>query len=725
MKTVSNKQNISTVTATVTRITFHNEESGFIVLRAKNKTEEITVVGKVVQVNIAEIIDCEGTWVKDKNYGMQFHADTISVRPPTSTKGIEKYLSSGMVKGIGPGFAKRLIKKFGDDVLDVIEKEPQRLFELVGIGKKRQQQIISAWQEQKVIRNIMVFLQSHGIGCNRAFRIFRSYGNNAIDLIRKNPYRLCNDIAGIGFKIADNLAQSIGIATDSILRVRAGICHALQQLSEQGGTCATSLNLINTTKKLLNVSSEKVEEALQIEVAEENIIDITLGEEKMYAIGYLFNAEKIIATNLLRLNSHNALANCELDKNTLTQIQNYLTIELAPSQIKASQTALANTVSIITGGPGVGKTTLVNVILTILKRNTAKIMLAAPTGRAAKRLSQTTNMSAKTIHRMLGFNAMEKAFLHNSDNPLDAELVIVDECSMIDTMLMASLVQAIPTGCKLILVGDIDQLPSVGAGAILADCISSLQFSTITLTEIFRQAATSQIVTNAHLVNQGIMPDYMDKDPNSDFFVINSTEPEDICQKILHMITTRIPQKFSLDSQKDIQVLAPTNRGTLGVIALNQQLQQALNPNPNVMIEKFGRKFSTGDKVIQLTNNYDKEVYNGDSGFILNIDTEQQELTVDYSNNIVRYGFDELDEINLAWAITIHKSQGSEYPAVVIPIATQHYSLLQRNLIYTAITRGKKLVVVIGQKKALGMAIRNQEAKNRLTLLDKMLENII
>jgi exodeoxyribonuclease V alpha subunit len=719
-KQLETAPNITQITGSVEQITFHNEENGFTVLKAraiKNKTI-YCIVGKVIKINVGDIIDCEGTWVQNRTYGLQLQAETIIVKPPTTTKGIEKYLASSMVKGIGPGFAKKLVDHFGTEVLDILDNDHERLFELEGIGKKRHQQLVNAWHGQKMVRNIMIFLQSHGIGGSRAHKIYKIYGEKAVDVITSNPYRLANDIHGIGFNSADSLAVALGIDPNSVIRAKAGVKHVLKKLSEQGSTVCKAERLIQETNTLLNIDKDIIKTAITTEITSENIVELHCNGDTILSLTDLYDAEYSIAKNLLRLQRKGKATNYNI-ASMRQEIERQTQIKLAKSQLEAVTATLDNNVVIITGGPGVGKTTIVKVIVNLHKKS--RILLAAPTGRAAKRISQTTNMPAKTIHRLLAFNPQSRNFTYNENQPLLADIVVVDECSMIDVKLMSSLMKAIPSGCKLILVGDVDQLPSVGPGAILQDSIKSAQVKTVALTEIFRQAQDSQIITNAHRINNGDMPLYKNPTPDSDFFFIKSDDPNLTLEKILLLATKKIPQKFNLNPTTEIQVLAPAHKGSLGVIALNTALQKALNPNPVTSITRLGNILATGDKVIQTINNYDKDIYNGDIGFIIAINLTDKKLQIDFNNKIVNYNFDELDEISLAWAITIHKSQGSEYPAVIIPISTQHFTLLQRNLLYTGITRGKQLVVLLGQTKALAMAINNQSATNRATFLAELL----
>jgi len=711
------------LSGSVDRVTFHSEESGFCVLRVKVKghRELITVIGSAASITPGEYIDCLGIWHNDKTHGLQFKANNLKVVPPTTLEGIEKYLGSGMVKGIGPHFAKVLVKAFKEQVFEIIESEPERLKTLPGIGPKRIEKITSAWSEQKAIREIMVFLQSHGVGTGRAVRIYKTYGDESIAKVTENPYRLALDIHGIGFKTADTIAQKIGIAPDSLIRAQAGVRHVLQEFSGEGHCAAFRDALITESEKLLLIDTPILEQAILAEIEAENLVLEDIDGNPVLFLTPLQRAEQGIASSIKRLLEGHPLWGGIQPEKSIPWVEQKTGLELSPSQQQAVRLALTSKVLVITGGPGVGKTTLVNSILLILKAKGLNVTLCAPTGRAAKRLSESTGLEAKTIHRLLEFDPQSFGFKRNKDNPLQTELLVIDESSMVDVALMNRLLSAVPDKAGLLIVGDVDQLPSVGPGSVLADIIDSEAVPTVRLTEIFRQAATSKIITNAHRINKGQQPLNAEGKELSDFYFIPSDTPEDIHAKLIQVVTERIPKRFNLDPVRDIQVLTPMNRGGLGSHSLNTELQAKLNGSSEPKITRFGTTFSPGDKVIQTVNNYDKEVFNGDIGRILEIDTEESTLLIDFDGRSVDYEFSELDELQLAYATSIHKSQGSEYPAVVIPLAMQHYTLLERNLIYTGVTRGKKLVIIIGQPKALAMAVKNKKAAKRLTRLAERL----
>ena len=701
------------------RVTFHSEESGFCVLRVQvqGQRELVTVSGNAATVTPGEFIEAVGVWVNDRQHGLQFKADTLQSVPPTTLAGIEKYLGSGMVKGIGPHFAKQLVQAFGEAVFEVIETTPERLEELAGIGPKRRQRVTSAWSEQKVIREIMVFLQSHGVGTSRAVRIYKTYGATAIAKVTENPYRLALDIWGIGFKTADQIAQQLGVPRDSLLRAQAGVRHALQVWSEQGHCAAPSDQLIDLAQPLLEIDAEVIAEGIAAELAAERLVS----DEDLLYLTPLYRAELGCAKQLQRL-----LAGCrpwgtiDLGK-AIPWVEAHTGLTLADSQRHALATVLRHKVSIITGGPGVGKTTLVNSLLLILKAKRLQVLLCAPTGRAAKRLMETTGGAAKTIHRLLEFDPAELGFKRNAENPLATQLLVVDEASMLDVVLMNQLMKALPDPAALILVGDVDQLPSVGPGNVLADLIASGVIPTVRLTEIFRQAQSSRIIVNAHRINRGELPLPTAKGETSDFYWMEADSPEAIADQLLQTVTERIPQQFGFHPINDIQVLTPMNRGGLGVRALNVELQHRLNAASEPKVQKFGTTYAPGDEVLQRVNNYDKDVFNGDIGRIAAIDLADQTVTVDFDGRAVSYELGELDELALAYAASIHKAQGSEYPVVVIPLAMQHYRLLERNLLYTAVTRGKQLVVVIAEPKALQIAVRNRRSQRRITRLAERL----
>jgi exodeoxyribonuclease V alpha subunit len=710
----------------VERVTFHSEESGFCVIRVKVRghLDLVTVTGSAASISPGEYIECHGIWVNDKNYGQQFKAIRLTVVPPSTIEGIEKYLGSGMIKGIGPHFAKKLVTAFGDKVFDIIEETPEKMLQLPGIGQKRKEQVVSSWGDQKIIREIMVFLQSYGVGTSRAVRIYKTYGKEAIAKVSENPYRLALDIVGIGFKTADTIAQKLGIPKDSLIRAQAGVRHVLQELAGEGHCACQFDKLVDDSSKLLEISTELSIAAIQAEVKEKNLVEEN-NESRLIYLTPLYKAEVGVANSLARLACREpSWSSIDVAK-AIPWVEAKAQITLSTSQKQAISLAVRNKVFIITGGPGVGKTTLVNSILRIVGAKQVSILLCAPTGRAAKRLGESTGLEAKTIHRLLEFDPKAAGFKRNRDNPLDADLVVVDEASMIDIVLMNQLLKAIPDSAALLLVGDVDQLPSVGPGAALSDIIKSQVIPVSRLTEIFRQAASSKIIVNAHRINQGQMPLYSEKQAElSDFYFIAAETPEQVCDKLLQVVCERIPKRFGFDSIKDIQVLTPMNRGGLGSHSLNIELQKRLNKNEGDKVSRFGSTYGRGDKVLQTVNNYDKEVFNGDIGTISSVDIEESRLLIDFDGREVTYDVNELDEISLAYATSIHKSQGSEYSAVVIPVAMQHFMMLDRNLFYTAVTRGKKLVVVIGQAKALAMAVRNKRSKGRVTALTNRLKQI-
>ena len=699
----------------VERITYQNSLNGFTVLKcaAKGFTDLVTVVGSMPDTNVGSVLLLQGFWKVDSKYGRQFSVETFEEVLPATVLGIEKYLGSGLVKGIGPNFAKRIVNTFGVDTLNVIEEDPEKLLTVPGIGKIRVERIKKSWADQKEIKNIMIFLQGHGVSTSHATKIYKTYGNDSIKTVRENPYRLADDIWGIGFKTADTIASKMGFGHEKYERLRSGLMYTLNHLADEGHCYATREMLMKTGSELLEVNSILLEEALDRMIREESVKTEALEDEQGIAI-YLppfYFSETGAARRLQKIAG--AVRKIQVKTGPAENDFPYDT-----AQILAIETAAQSKVLILTGGPGTGKTTTTLGIINTYKTAGANILLAAPTGRAAKRLSETTGMEAKTIHRLLEYKPPE-GYQRNEENPLDGDVLIVDECSMIDIMLMYNLLKAVPDTMTLIMVGDIDQLPSVGAGNVLRDVIESGAFPVIRLSKIFRQAQSSRIITNAHRINKGLMPD-LSNGRDTDFFFIEKENPEDAADEIVNLVKTRLPQHYRIPSSA-IQVLAPMQRGVVGATNLNQMLQDALNPSGDGL-KRGGFLFKTHDKVMQIKNDYDKEVFNGDIGEISDVNLEDRELTVNFDNRSVVYDSSELDELVLAYAATIHKSQGSEYPVVVMPILMTHYVMLQRNLVYTGVTRAKKLLVIVGTKKALSMAVRNTSIDKRNTLLAKRIK---
>jgi len=711
----------------IERITYTNEDDGFTIAKVKvyGRRELVTVVGNLMSPMAGEIIKMRGEWANHPRYGEQFKIVHYKTQVPASVYGIEKYLGSGLIKGIGPIMAKRIVKKFGKETLNVIETDIEKLAEVDGIGKKRIKMIETAWEEQREIREVMLFLQTHGVSSGYATKIFKHYRSNSIEVVKENPYRLATEIFGIGFVTADRIAEKLGFAKDSELRAEAGILYVLNQLAEEGHVYYPYEPLIDKCKEVLQVDRDVIskafgtialEDRIVIEDLNETILEFRENHKAVYLAKFHFS-ENSIATRLKTLiNAPKSIRKIDSEK-AIRWVQQQLEITLARRQLEAVKCAAEDKVLVITGGPGTGKTTIINSVIKIFARLGVDIVLAAPTGRAAKRMGEATGHEAKTSHRLLEYSLQKGGFQKNDEHPLTCDLLIIDEASMIDTILMNHLLRAVPPTATFILVGDVNQLPSVGAGNVLQDIILSGAVKVVELDEIFRQAQESSIIVNAHKINHGIMPSLKPSAKElDDFYFIEQEDPEEVLRIILELAKERIPRRFGFDPVNDIQVLSPMHRGTVGAGNLNVELQKALNSNEDV-VTRIGRNFRTNDKVMQIRNNYEKEVYNGDTGRINWIDTENQEVRITFDEREVVYDYADLDEVVLAYAISVHKSQGSEYPAVIIPILTHHYVLLQRNLIYTALTRGRKLVVMVGTKKALAIGVKNDKTQKRYTYL--------
>ncbi|MCB0522824.1 MAG: ATP-dependent RecD-like DNA helicase [Saprospiraceae bacterium] len=721
---------MDTITGHIERITFQNAENGYTVARLQEpkKLDLTTIVGTMTSIQVGETLRCHGFWKNDPKFGFQFVVQDYEVTQPATIRGIQKYLASGMIKGIGDHFAEQIVTRYGELTLDIIDQTPDVLMEIDGIGPKRLDKIKSGWSEQKAIREVMTFLMGYGISPTYAQKVFKTYGDDSIRIIKDNPYQLARDIWGIGFKTADATAQKIGIGKESDMRIDAGVEYVLNELSNDGHTCYPVDKFLEEAQKLLEVDANLVAARLAAIEQEERIVTAPLtiedanGEKQLTACVWLkvfHTCERGIASELKRLMEGQSNLRDIKTANAIEWAEKKLNIRLAENQRRAVAASLTEKTHIITGGPGTGKSTITKVILLVTHQLTQKIMLAAPTGRAAKRMAEITGMKASTIHTLLEFDFSINGFKRNRDNPLDCDLLIVDEASMIDTVLMFNLLKSIPTHARVVFVGDVDQLPSVGAGSVLQDLILSGKIPVTRLTEIFRQAASSKIITNAHRVNAGEFPD-LSNDKKGDFFFIEEEDPDKLTDLIVNLVDSRLPKAYGLDPFDDIQVLAPMNRGTIGNRNLNDVLQKKLNPSYEPLV-KMGRSFHDDDKVMQIKNNYDKDVYNGDVGRIKKIDRTEQEVTVTFDGRDVIYDFTDLDQLTLAYAVSIHKYQGSECPCVVMPLVMGHYMMLYKNLIYTGITRGKRLVVLVGSKKAIAMAVRNDKAVRRFTGLGEVM----
>jgi exodeoxyribonuclease V alpha subunit len=716
----------------IERITYTNDENGFTIAKVKvyGHRELVAVVGNLIAPTPGEVIKMRGEWVNHPKYGEQFKIADYKTAVPASVYGIQKYLGSGLIKGIGPVMSKRIVNKFGKETLDIIEVEIDRLLEVEGVGKKRIKMIAQAWAEQKEIREVMLFLQSHEVSSGYATKIFKQYGDRSIEVVKSNPYSLATDIFGIGFVTADTIAEKLGFSKDCEIRAEAGILYVLNQLADEGHVYFPYVHLIEKCREILQVDREvivkafgkiAVDQRIVIEDLNDTIEEFKEDNKAVYLAKFHVCETNVAARLKTLINTPKSIRKIDTKK-AIKWVMKRLSMDLAQRQIDAVNCAIQNKVMVITGGPGTGKTTIIKAILMIFQKLGVKIMLAAPTGRAAKRMIETTGHEAKTIHRMLEYSIQKGGFQRNDRHLLNCDLIIIDEASMIDTVLMHHLLKAISPYATFILVGDVNQLPSVGAGNVLRDIISSGAVPVVELSEIFRQAKESLIVVNAHKINNGIIPSFKPSGNSlDDFYFIEQEDPKEVLDIILELTKERIPRRFGLNPVDDIQVLTPMHKGTLGSANLNKELQKALNPVEQEGIMQGFRNFKINDKVMQIKNNYEKEVFNGDIGRITNIDYETQEVVISIDGRDVIYSFADLDEIVLAYAVSVHKSQGSEYPAIVLPVLSQHYILLQRNLIYTGVTRGKRLVVMVGTKKALAIGVKNNKTRKRYTYLEHRL----
>lgn len=705
----------------VERITYANEETGYSVIKIKCKgyMDLVTVVGSMATVNVGSVITIKGFWSSNSKYGRQFDAKEWEEALPASIYGIEKYLGSGLIKGIGPVYAKKIVQLFGEQTLDIIEEAPDRIIEVPGIGKKRVEKIKKAWQDQKEIKNIMIFLQSNGVSTSFGSRIYKFYGDKSIEVVKENPYKLADDIYGIGFKTADGLAAKLGIEKDSFKRCRAGIFYTLSELSEEGHCYATYEQLVTKCVEILEVEEPKIVMSIDHLVIEKELIK---EEPDVVYLPPFYFSEAGVAKRLKEIMFGGREKQVVDSEQVISLLEGRENMTYDDIQRNAIRQASKSKVMVLTGGPGTGKTTTTHGIITLFRESGMEVVLAAPTGRAAKRMSEATGMEAKTIHRLLECKPPE-GYKKNEENPIEGDVLILDEASMIDIILMYNLLKAIPNHMILVIVGDIDQLPSVGAGNVLRDIIASGVVPTIKLERIFRQAMGSRIITNAHKINKGEKPD-LRGGKDSNFFFMEQEDNEGVIHTIVNLCTKRLPTYYKVDPLRDIQVLTPMQRTETGAAHLNTVLQTALNKN-TLCLKRGTTEYRLHDKVMQVRNNYDKEVFNGDVGFITAIDTEEKTLKVNFDDREIEYEVLELDELVLAYATTIHKAQGSEYPIVIMPISFSHFVMLQRNLLYTGITRAKKVVVLVGNRNAVYVSVKNNNVKDRNTKLSERIQKMI
>ncbi len=727
---------MESLSGSVVRVTYYSPESGYSVLRVQPEGDVpnidneglVTVTGNLPEIGSGEFLQLQGNWTKHPKHGMQFKVEQLERAHPVTRWGIVSYLSSGLLKGIGPAYAERIVSHFGLETIDIIDKHPERLREVADIGPKRSQQILRAWEEQKQIRGVMIFLSGHGVSANLATKIYKQYGDHSLEVVQRDPYQLARDIYGVGFKTADRIAQSLGLPADHPSRLEAGLVYTLDEISSDGHVYAPESELVNRAAELLGGRSEAIRSAVLRLATQGQVIieelDASSGKpkkERRVYLAALHACEVGVAERLRALadTKESRLQDMPLYRHGLGLLA--LDQRLSSVQQEAIVQALNNPVSVLTGGPGTGKTTTIKALIAALEADHKKYALASPTGRAAKRLAQASDRPASTIHRLLGFSPQEGA-KYNEENPLRADLVVVDEASMLDLQLAHSLLKALRPGTHLLLVGDVDQLPSVGAGDMLREVIASGVAAVTRLNVIYRQAEGSHIIANAHRINQGELP--QTPKVSDDFFLFPAQSAEEAAKWVVELVTERIPRRFHLDPLKDIQVLGPLYRGPAGVSALNAELQHALNPASPLKIERafFGQLLRSGDRVMQVRNDYDKGVFNGDIGQLTEISNEQQTLTVDFEGRVVIYDWSEADELTLAYAVTVHKSQGSEFPAVVLPVLTQHFVMLQRNLLYTGVTRARQLCVLVGNKKAIAIAVKNNKVAERWSGLARRLK---